>query len=469
MGRKTNYTPSPGVPPAELARLAAIVEVLSGLKTVSEAARSLDLSRNHFQTILHRGVEALVASIEAKPAGRKPKPVTVLALEREVARLSRENAKLKQRVGSTERLLDAASGLLKGRIRSRRRRKATRGQGRDGKVDSDPEPARRQQLLEVDAMCAQGLSAPLAAAVVGVHPATVRRWRARQLQSPPHPRPSRPRVGPEAAAKASAIVRQLQGLIGAEALRRSIEGLSRRQAAWVKARVLTELERERKAGLTRVQVTVPGVLRGMDGVHLRSAEGPCWALVSADGAVPYRTSVTAGRHYDAELVARALSRDIERHGAPIVYRMDRAKAHDAPQAQAVLDAHQVLVLHGPPRCPRFYGQLERQNREHRAWDATLSRLREEELEPALRAMLKSLNTLWPRRMLGWRTAAEVWSARPRLTIDRQTLREEVMERAARIASQLKHRGQPADMAERLAIEQALELRGYLRMEIGGWC
>lgn len=26
----------------------------------------------------------------------------------------------------------------------------------------------------------------------------------------------------------------------------------------------------------------------------------------------------------------------------------------------------VLVLHGPPHHPRFYGQLERQNREHRA-------------------------------------------------------------------------------------------------------
>ena len=48
----------------------------------------------------------------------------------------------------------------------------------------------------------------------------------------------------------------------------------------------------------------------------------------------------------------------------LVVRMDRAKAHRAPRVTALLDAHKVLVLHGPPRYPRFYGQLERQNREH---------------------------------------------------------------------------------------------------------
>lgn len=44
-----------------------------------------------------------------------------------------------------------------------------------------------------------------------------------------------------------------------------------------------------------------------------------------------------------------------------------------------------------------------------------------------------------------------------------------MDRAARIARTLEGRGQPADMAERLAIEQTLTRMGYLRPEIGGWC
>ena len=84
-------------------------------------------------------------------------------------------------------------------------------------------------------------------------------------------------------------------------------------------------------------------------------------------------------------------------------------------------------------------------------------------------MLEAVNKLWRRRTLAWQSAFEAWSARVPIEVDRGALREEVSERAARIAQQLQYRGKPADLAERLAIEQALELRGYLRRQIGGWC
>ncbi len=194
-----------------------------------------------------------------------------------------------------------------------------------------------------------------------------------------------------------------------------------------------------------------------------------WALFSADGAVPYRTSVTAGRRYDAELVEQALAADIAKNGAPIVYRFDRAKAHDTPQVRKLLEDNHILVLHGPPHCPRYYGQHERQNREHRAWAGTLAELPPDEIEPYLLEMLASVNGLWRKRKLGWRTASEVWKQRAPLNVDRHELRQEVQERASRIARDLDVRGKPADLAERLAIEQTLERRGYLRKEVGGWC
>ena len=103
--RKPSYRPSPRVTPETLPRLTAIVEVLAGLKTVSAAARSLSLSRNHFQTILHRGLAALIEAIEVKSGGRPAKPGTVTALEQELRRLKRENAKLKRQTDSTGRLL----------------------------------------------------------------------------------------------------------------------------------------------------------------------------------------------------------------------------------------------------------------------------------------------------------------------------------------------------------------------------
>lgn len=191
--------------------------------------------------------------------------------------------------------------------------------------------------------------------------------------------------------------------------------------------------------------------------------------MSADAAVPYRTAVKVGSHYDAQLVAAALARDIEAHGAPLVYRLDRAKAHDTPEVREVLEHHQVLLLHGPPHCPRFYGQLERQNREHRAWDDELRELPAEQVEERLEAALNALNTLWRRRSLGWQTAAEAWDHRRALHVDRAALRAEVEEWAARIRRHLGNSGKPADLAQRLAIEQALETRGYLRQTIGGWC
>src|SRR5262249_55087012 len=119
--------------------------------------------------------------------------------------------------------------------------------------------------------------------------------------------------------------------------------------------------------------------------------------------------------------------------------------------------------------PCFYGQLERQNREHRAWLATLPIMPYRLIQPCLQNMLESVNNLWPRCTLGFRTAAAVWNARPPLTLDRNAFREEVHERAIRIARAMTNRGLPADLAERLAIEQTLVRRGYLRQQIGGWC
>lgn len=321
-------------------------------------------------------------------------------------------------------------------------------------------------------MRALGLTAAMAASGVGVHEATVRRWKARERHNEPLVRrrcSKGDRPCPQAAAQTSELVRRLHGLVGAETLRHSVPGISRREAARIKAQTLSAMERERKAALKHITVTAPDVMRGLDGMHLRAAGGAMHALFIADAAVPYRTHVQAARRYDAQLVAQALRRDIEHHGAPLVYRMDRASAHDAPAVHDILNAHQVLVLHGPPRCPRFYGQHERQNLEHRAWEDTLARLPIEEFGPCLDEMLEAVNKLWRRRSLNWRTAHEAWISRARVPIDRRALREEVTERTCRINRQIDCRGKPADLAERLAIEQALQARGYLRKETGGWC
>lgn len=468
MGRRNPYTKLPAVPPEIVPRLTAVLAVLSGIKTVSSAAADLGLSRNRFQSLMHRSIEALVTALAAQPAGRPAMSARERALRVQVARLTRENTTLRKRLDLNARLMEVMGGVLQGRIRAsgrQRRRRSPAGARRDGGEESEPDARRRRALLRAEHLRMLRLPVAAAARLAGVGASTLRRWRARGL---PARRTRRLALAVGVRNAAENRLRALHGQIGAAALGHAVAGLSRRAAAEIKAEVGSALERERKAALRRVTVTVPGVVRGLDAMHLPREGAARYALIAADGAIPYRTSVTSGPRYDTTLVVQAIERDLAAAGAPLVYRLDRARCHDAAPIRALLAAHEVLVLHGPPHHPGYYGQLERQNREHRAWverappgDAPLA--------ARLPRMIDRINRLWPRRSLGWGTAADAWSARPPLAIDRTTLRKEVMDRAARIARTLDVRGQPADLAERLAIEQVLAQRGYLRQEIGGWC
>ena len=49
-----SYTSLPAVPPEMVERYRIVMEVLSGVISVSEGARKAGLSRNHFQTGLRR-------------------------------------------------------------------------------------------------------------------------------------------------------------------------------------------------------------------------------------------------------------------------------------------------------------------------------------------------------------------------------------------------------------------------------
>jgi hypothetical protein len=225
------------------------------------------------------------------------------------------------------------------------------------------------------------------------------------------------------------------------------------------------MEAERRAACARVEVLRPGVIRGFDAMHIPTTASPRFSLVSADACVPFRTSTRLASAYNGFEVARALEADFEAHGAPLVWRRDRARCHRFGPVLSVLEAHRVLALEGPPRYPRFYGQLERMNREHRAWLGPIDRLAPDDLEAEWERMQNALNALWRRPTLGWETASTRWNERGPVTDDRDELRDDVNDRAARI-----RRGSTStisdDLAMRLAIEQALTARGYLRVHPG---
>lgn len=100
-------------------------------------------------------------------------------------------------------------------------------------------------------------------------------------------------------------------------------------------------------------------------MYVWTQDGWRYPLVSADGTVPYRTSILVAEAYDEDAVLTALERDLVRNGAPLVWRRDRHSAHRTDGVTRLLAEHGVLALQGPSHYPRFYGQLERQNRDHR--------------------------------------------------------------------------------------------------------
>jgi hypothetical protein len=116
-----------------------------------------------------------------------------------------------------------------------------------------------------------------------------------------------------------------------------------------------------------------------------------------------------------------------------------------------------------------HGQLERQNREHRAWLDAHGPLPAKQAQAACSRMLDALNRLWRRHTLSWRTAEELWKERQPVQLNRSELRAQVRGRAARIRRHSRSRGIPADLVERLAIEQTLTERGLLRRQPRGWC
>jgi len=286
----------------------------------------------------------------------------------------------------------------------------------------------------------------------------------RRLARPPRtsPRPPR-RPDPGRAERVREVVRATHGVVGAANLGR-MSGLPRRMCAEIKSRELREMEVERKERCARVAIAAPQVIRGFDAMHLQATDGPAYWLVAADGSVPYRTSVATVPAYDADHVIEALRADFEINGPPLVLRLDRIACQRTHEVEQLIEHYEVLGLHGPPRYPRYYGQLERQNREHRAWCKLLQPASRAELAAHAQAMRTSLNALWPRPSLNGWTAEQAWHANRPLDINRRELRRDVEQRA----TGLQRSGVERLRARRIAIESALTERGLLTITQGGW-
>ena len=437
MSKKTGgYVRMPEIPTEVERRLRIIQQVSAGLKPVSQAAAEMGLSRVQTQSLLHRSEAGAAAALVAKPPGRPRRSTEDKARDQKLARLRRDNQKLQSKLSKMENALLTAAEVISGRVLASRQVWAReRKPAAQESPRSEPEkPGGPAELLAAaNEMKQQGLDSSLVASVIGCSPSTLGRWSRRQQRG----QPLRSRRGPGRVPvcshdHAGQVVKDLAGMIGAAALAKRT-GLSRRQAAGVKTLMLREMERARKQTSQRVVVSEPGIVRGFDQMYVWTNEGWRYPLIAADGSVPFRTSVVVSQAYNEDSVLAALRADIEAWGPPLVYRMDRYSAHQTPKVHALLKQHGVLVLHGPPHHPRYYGQLERQNREHRQY-LSLEALPSAALLPRVcLEMIQALNTTWPRRALRWKTPAQIWGQRRSIgSEERSAFCAEVYDRHARL-------------------------------------
>lgn len=474
MGKRTGseYTKMPEVPEELAQRLEAVMKVLADKSTISAEARALGVTRVAMQTLVHRTLHGMIDGVTPRPPGPVPTPASEVQLREENARLRRDLRVAETKAEMAERFLSVAGDLIRegsGRNRSRASSPRTTKTAATEETRSDEEE-RRARLAAARVLFGEAPMTAIAA-TVGTSVSSLFRWRQRshdgELLAQPRGGGSTRELCEERRAKAEALVRDSHGLIGANALRHAVPGVSRREARRIKRSTCRQMERERIAACKRVEVTTPAVIRGFDAMYVSAFEGRRYALIAGDGAIPFRTSALLVPRYDEPSVIRALERDFAVNGTPLVLRMDRAASQATPRVREMLRSNHVLLLRGPAHHPGYYGQQERQNRDHRAWLDVLGPTAEAELAVRLDQMLDVLNTRIPRRALGWQTPSALWTARRVICDNRQELEEEVGSRMRRIEEAQRRAGVgetvARDRAERFAIETALERRGYLRI------
>ena len=85
---------------------AAILEVLAGARTPSEAARVLGLSLPRYYQVETRALNGLLAACESRPKGRQPNPAN------EAIGLRQENERLKREITRHQTLVRAAQRAI---------------------------------------------------------------------------------------------------------------------------------------------------------------------------------------------------------------------------------------------------------------------------------------------------------------------------------------------------------------------
>lgn len=163
-------------------------------------------------------------------------------------------------------------------------------------------------------------------------------------------------------------------------LRRMIPGLPRNSVAAYVRRWRRVSKRRRQRRWCRLQWNVPGAVWALDGTWLdRPVQGGSRrALVVAELCSKQTLCLQSVPGERAVAAERVLQELIERHGAPLVLKVDNGSAFVAKRFEAFCRGYGITLLHSPVRRPRWNGTCEVSGRwaKQRAYAAAARRVAE---------------------------------------------------------------------------------------------
>jgi hypothetical protein len=124
---------------------AAVLEVLAGARTPSEAAAALSMSVPYYYHVESRALRGLVAACEPKPKGRvRSTESEVTALRQENQRLQRDLARQQALVRASQRSVGLSPPVApspgKKSAKKIRKRKTARALSMAARLQQDPDP-----------------------------------------------------------------------------------------------------------------------------------------------------------------------------------------------------------------------------------------------------------------------------------------------------------------------------------------
>ena len=260
--------------------------------------------------------------------------------------------------------------------------------------------------------------------------------------------------------------------------RRHCHSVSRRELGWLVERVRQDLEADRRKQMRRIEWLTPGVVWAMDFTEYDlGLARKIYLHNTQDLGSRYKFLPMAGGYPVGEEVARYLSEQFDRYGAPLVLKRDNGGNMNHSTINEVLAESFVLPLNNPEYYAPYNGAIEESQREIKS--CLRQKLMQGLLDPGrhittyAEAAVNDLNHQI-RPCLNGKTSCQTFSGpdnRPAFTKrERREIYDGVLERVERILSAMSQSEQAVrESAWRIAVESWLRSKGYIKVHINQKC